>query len=603
MRRTVWPISATSQSGSTTSRSTASLTAHKCIWKGIDQTKSVTLAKGQKKLVEIELEPLIRVYLQPQFTDPEANERPFPENFEFKMIFGAPAGTKTVKVNAGGVAAYQDTAYVEVPLLAESFTLTFTQPTGKSVVCEKRGAAHKQELVDGVDPTTAPLLDKLKAESRYFRLPMGDWTQKNSKWKLEETALKKVTYDKATQKFKGMNDLEAEVGTAAAPLKITLQPYWQYLRFVYYDRKLKGATQLSVPSTPNGDVLPIYVEGWRDKSTESSKVPDAMSLWPVGDDDVAVQCLPWIVDKDPEKLKPLDKSLLRFKKKEAYPFIETTDATHRKLIDQTDAAKRDKPSVARLALYDLPKIWKSRGYFGWMSDAAGENGPYEDIVAKDSTKAKPIVFSLDDMVLTKDDLSPIATTNATRVALLSHLFASSGAEPANTGPAAAPAAGKPQAPTPAGRRWLNSQGVYNPDKTTHKSYFSKVKLEVNYIADYPHWTRLVAVEGNLFDVFDQRTPDHATQVVGARAAVRWLDAVAGKPANATIAARPARTDKTFFSIQPYVDQEYPQRFAQAPYNHAAPSTCALGRFDLAMLRCCDVDGTTEKAVALVYSSG
>lgn len=575
------------------------LTAHKCIWKGIDQTKSVTLAKGDKKVVEFEIEPLIRVYIQPQFTDPEAKERPFPEAFEFKVTFGAPGGAKTVKLDATGLASDQGTAYIEVPILSDTFTLNFTQDKGRSVVCEKRNAAQKQELVEGVDPTTAPLQGKLKAESRFFRLPMGDWTLKNSKWNLDVAALKKVTYDKATQKFKGMNHLEAEVGSAAAPFKITLQPYWQYMRFAYYDRKLKGADQLSVPSTPNGDVLPICVEGWRDKSTESSKVPDAMSLWYLGDEDVAVQCLPWIVDTDPEKLWPGKKSLLRWKKAESFPFIETTDATHRKLIDLADAAKRDKPSLDRLALYDLPKIWKSQGYFGWISDTAGEFGPYEDIATKTTTKDKPIRFSLDDMVLTAADLSPIATTNATRIALLAHTFATSGAAPANIGPAAAPAAGKPQSPTPAARRWLDFQGLYNPDKAAHKSFFSNVKLEVNYIADYPHWTRLVAVEGNLFDVFDQRTPDHGTRVVGARAAVRWVDVVSGNPANG-VAARPARTDKNFFSVQPYVDQEFPQRFAQIPYNHAAPTACSLGRFDQALLRCCDIDGTDEKAVALVY---
>jgi hypothetical protein len=281
-------------------------------------------------------------------------------------------------------------------------------------------------------------------------------------------------------------------------------------------------------------------------------------------------------------------------------------AGDRKLIDLTDDALRNTPAVARLACYDLPKLWKSRGYFGWLSDTDGEFGPYEDIATKDTTAAKPIVFSFDDIVLTAADLSPVKTpwTDTTRVAVFANTFAASpGAAkaPTDTGPQAAPTAGKPQKPTPKGRRWVNDRGVYNPagGDGIHTSYFSQITLNTNYIADYPHWTRLVACEGNLFDVFDQRTPDHASNVVGARAAVRWVDAVTGRPANA-VAARPGVTTQRFFAIEPLHELEHAQRFAQVQYNHGAPSTVRLGRFDLALLRCCDLDGSDERAVNLVY---
>ena len=60
----------------------------------------------------------------------------------------------------------------------------------------------------------------------------------------------------------------------------------------------------------------------------------------------------------------------------------------------------------------------------------------------------------------------------------------------------------------------------------------------------------MASGGNLFDVFDKRTADDPANaaVVGARAGVRWADNVTGLPAG-VVAARPARTDNPFFSIQ------------------------------------------------------
>ena len=48
----------------------------------------------------------------------------------------------------------------------------------------------------------------------------------------------------------------------------------------------------------------------------------------------------------------------------------------------------------------------------------------------------------------------------------------------------------------------------------------------NYVSDYPDWTRLIAVQGDLFDVFDQRTPNRPADVVGARAAMRWKESMA-----------------------------------------------------------------------------
>lgn len=572
---------------------------------------------GKTNEVTFKLTPIIQIHLKLQFKDPEDSLRNFPKNFKFNLDFeaGPEPRKRQVVIDDNGIATADGKAFVEVERAAKSFTVDLKQAGVAWVACEKRGAAKTQELVLGADPLWGVALTKLKAEARMFRLPVADWTLLNSRWSIETVPIKGgATLTDADAKFGGIDALPAEVGSESAPVELTLKPVWQFLRFTYYDRKLKGDDPLSVPSKPNGEVMPIIIDGWRDKADETADKPaDARSMWPLVDDDTKnVVCVPWIIgkggDKADDKLKPDGETILRFKRKEAKPFILTTSATDRKLIDFSDATLRDKPSAARLAYYDLPKVWKSRGYFGWLSDADGDWGPYEDIAVKDTTLVKPLVFSLDDMVLTKEDLAPVLSPwdKTKRVALLAYSFSGTDTEPGGgTGPAAEPPAnGKPQKPTPKGtRRWLNYMGLYNPDTAApkHLSYFSKVKMEANYIADYPHWTRLVAMGGNLFDVFDQRTPEHATDVVGARAAVRWVDAVTGWPAGTRNDTRPARTDKAFFSIQPLKSTQYAQRlFGPVPYNHASPATEILGRYDFALLRCCDFDGDKEKAVNLVY---
>ncbi|KPF70456.1 hypothetical protein IP84_01670 [beta proteobacterium AAP99] len=563
--------------------------------------------------VAFKVERIIRLHIKLQFKDPDGTVRPFPKDVPVKLSFeaGAEAGERTVLTDAEGRLSFNGQPFVEVLRSAKSVNVDFTQATAGCVVCEKPGDPASQTYIAEADPNAGALKDALKTGKRMFRLPVATWTLANADWALKPGSLQTAALDQDASKINNLEPEAAVVGTPAAPAEFTLAPVWQFVRFVYYDRKLKGDDPISVPAKANGDVLPLWIEAWRDKTKEATEPASSLALW-FNDaaEDKAVQCLPWILSKDgtraADKIKPDADTLLRISRPEAHPFIHSVAAGDRKLIDLTDDALRNTPAVARLAYYDLPKLWKSRGYFGWISDTDGEFGPYEDIAAKDTTATKPIVFSFDDIVLTKADLSPVKTpwTDTTRVAVFAHSFAASpGAAkaPGDTGPQAQPTAGKPQKPTLKGRRWVNDRGVYNPagGDGIHTSYFSQIKLNTNYIADYPNWTRLVACEGNLFDVFDQRTPDHASDVVGARAAVRWVDAVTGRPA-AAVAARPGVTAQPFFAIEPLHELEHAQRFAQIQYDHAAPSTVRLGRFDLALLRCCDIDGTDEKAVNLVY---
>jgi hypothetical protein len=580
---------------------------------GASARTSERIVGGGVVNVAFKVERIIRLHIKLQFKDPDGTVRPFPKDVPVKLTFeaGAEAGERSVLTDAEGRLSFNGQPYVEVLRSAKSVKLDFTQATAGCVVCEKPGDPATQTYIAEADPNAGTLKDALKTGKRMFRLPVADWTLANADWALKPGGLQTATLDQDASKINNLEPDAAAVGTPAAPAEFTLSPVWQFMRFVYYDRKLKGDDPISVPAKVNGEVLPIWIEAWRDKTKEGTEPATSVALW-FNDaaEDKVVQCLPWILSKDgtraADKLKPDADTLLRISRPETHPFIQTVAAGDRKLIDLTDDAVRNTPAVARLAYYDLPKLWKSRGYFGWISDTDGEFGPYEDIAAKDTTAAKPIVFSFDDIVLTAADLSPVKTpwTDTTRVALFAHTFAAwpgPAKAPADTGPQAQPAAGKPQKPTPKDRRWVNNRGVYNPAGGfgIHTSYFSKVKLNTNYIADYPNWTRLVACEGNLFDVFDQRTPDHASNVVGARAAVRWVDAVTGRPAGA-VAARPGVTTQPFFAIEPLHELEHPQRFSQNQYNHGAPATTRMGRFDLALLRCCDVDGNDEKAVNLVY---
>ncbi|RJP32381.1 MAG: hypothetical protein C4547_13970 [Phycisphaerales bacterium] len=159
--------------------------------------------------------------------------------------------------------------------------------------------------------------------------------------------------------------------------------------------------------------------------------------------------------------------------------------------------------------------------------------------------------------------------------------------------------------------------------------YSDIKLngdKFNHVVDYPHWTRLIVFQGNLFDVFDQRSgqglrpPDDAKFVIGARAAVNWVNAVTSADGGVGVAAatvhgaRPAKPlpdpMRPYFAVQPFYQQEYFARSharAAGTYdewnNPIADGDGDLyqnARYEIAMLRCCDFEGTDERAVALRF---
>jgi hypothetical protein len=414
------------------------------------------------------------------------------------------------------------------------------------------------------------------------------------------------------------------VGTPAAPAQLTLNPHWHFMKFLYFDRKLKQ--KLSVP--------PVMVEGFRNIASSGGS-PDTRSNWTT--DPEACQCLPWVVQwlapaaggggspgggssgsggaggttpparpATPDDPRPNNQVLIRLRCVSP-TFIEVQSDNSRRLVTVVQApsgggtpphpgvrsvedpglnsgagvtVNMSIPSADRLRFYDLPDIWKSRGYFVRMSNGSGgfTENVFADVAATPTSNSQPHLFSLDDMVLVHPNMDLFSwTPNTDRPAIFSNTFLN-GPNPGDIGP-------------------------YKPDNQggRHFSYFSqlvkRLDTNVNYIADYPDWTRLVIVRGNLFDVFDKRTPDRGDTVCGARAAVRWIDS-AGISAPGRNPDRPAVSRPSpFFSIQPFFEQQHDKWWTSSETD-----TRGIGRFDLVWLRCCDIDadGQTEVGVSLSY---
>ena len=166
--------------------------------------------------------------------------------------------------------------------------------------------------------------------------------------------------------------------------------------------------------------------------------------------------------------------------------------------------------------------------------------------------------------------------------------------------------------------------------------YSQVELrgsKRNYVADYPHWTRLVIVEGDSFEAFAARTEqdtskaDDATRVVGARAGVRWVKSAKEKSPSEQFSPRPKATKKPFFSIQPFFEHEFDHsRFTTRKHNGSTPylkrykewsgsgydggsphywpysndAKFQCGRFDTMLLRCCGHKDDDEKSTVLNF---
>ncbi|HEY1895130.1 MAG TPA: hypothetical protein VGG62_02610 [Terracidiphilus sp.] len=631
----------------------------------------MTLAAGDDKLVEFKVTPMIRIYLKFQFKDPDENfadkVRVFPKGVAVQIFL---LGTEKIECVVGEDGIMLDAPdgknYIEVKRSKKWFEIKFEQPRIPFVIVEAydADAAEKPLLIQEDAPLTAgnDLHKKVYEKKRIFMLPKTKWTMKNSDWDVNQAP----TYTAVESKFEKLDLLDTVVGEDGSPALLTLDPHWQYIRFEYFDRYYGISDHDKKPISS----LPVFLEGYaEDVSAETDPALGkltTLSCWSVTKDKDThklVQVLPWIIradDANKENANPNQKSMLRFKTDEDHRFLKSTakDTREWKKLADTDADY--KPVADRLRYYDLPEEWRSMQYFCRFSPKESEQEFYEQMARKNTAQGQPLIFSLDDMVLTDKDLKPIewrfedteveANPND-RVAIFRNTFdgdAWSAAEPtvpaAPPGPPAPPAGSPPAAAPkpakgartpadpPAARRgdlakkpqgpseqvWHSPEGLYRHDRANNKPYFSRIAVKSNYVADYSGWVRLVAAKGNLFDVFHKRTKfDSAKSKLstGARAAVAWVDATSsGVGAGAGSAKPTCAIDKApahpYFVVQPFHGSEFVTKGLPRPgsqfYNEwtsqiaVDDGTFKNGRSDLALIRCCEYEGAVEKSVLLRF---
>ena len=444
--------------------------------------------KTQKKVLPVN--PLhVRVYLKALFKDPEKKVREFPKGFalKFRLEKGKPLDAK---VGEKGVVS------VDVPRTAEGFTLDLTQSSVQYLALTKK---KKIELV-----AKAKAAEKYKAGDRLFMFPTKTWNLKNSDWKVDNIP----AYKKSEHKFSGLMNRNTEVGSEKKPVKLTLDPHWQFIRFEFFDRYFgysdHGGKPISIP--------PIMLKGVRKSPDGKSTDYDAISSWTIGDDKKKLlQCLPWIISRKDDgsaKLPDLDKDmLLEFGEDKHY--IVSKSAAKREIKKLESNADPLKLGPDRPKCYDLPKQWKSKNQCTRLS---GDKKKFFDELTADDIKAafdksKPLGFSLDDIVLIKGNSQNIqdkdkngGTKDLSEHSRLSLLYLD--------------------------HKDTFKVKIHNPrDKAPYYSKTEFVKDGANkyrnVIVGGDPWTRAVIFCSGFYDIYNKRTEtaDFAKkEVLGARAA-------------------------------------------------------------------------------------
>lgn len=519
----------------------------------------------------------LRVFLKLIYLDPEGKPQPFPKDVPVTVL--NPAGDQEEKTLTDGLLIF------DFDRAKGFFTLAFKHPDHYIAVATPATTnADKNRWLAAADVDAA-----MKDFYHVFKLPQ-EWSLTTSDWNKVEDPL----YNKTEFRFENLTPTSAVLGADGSPVEMQLDPHWQFVRLEFFDRAFGHAAH-------NGKRIgapPILLEGFRDGSAARGVVPnpDTRSNWSINVADPAMQtqALPWIVqrkaDKSPDA-RPLAKVLLQFTQP-ANTFISSTDATTRVLEAVADAARRG-PGPNRMKLYDLPLLWKSNKYF---TRGAATNKFYDTLTDADvltsMDAAKPLTFSLDDIILVDAAGAPHPAGGDELALIFFHQFKQPGA----------------------GNADIKDQGVWKLGADATKTFFpySDVKMPVKYyVHDYADWTRLVVVNGNLYEAFADRTPDTGThEVVGARAANMWVDSVAaGQPPTNPVNPRPTTTTQPFFSIQPFCFQDIHRvRTACLPAGLSNENTAQVpshpgffyGRYDTVLLRCCDVDGADELAINLNF---
>lgn len=521
----------------------------------------------------------VRVHLKFMYKTPESDERAFPKDFPYALKFGdGTSELHTIDRDDGQI-------FLQVLREKKSFTIEFKFVETNYIAAPETGS-------DEIVPESQ-VQDKVKNNFRLFSLPL-EWNLKNSEWQLTPTV---SNFNDTEKEFKNLEDLSVEnIGSEASPVKMILDPHWQYVKFLYFDRWVKK--KLSIP--------PVLVEAFNNLNTVSSKA-DIISNWITTAE--GSQAIPWIIR---EQNKPDKHILLRIRTKQD-TYIESSgdksDFTRRFVTQGSESSTTDPglnigesvninfnfANAFRLRYYDLPKLWKSSKYFAQLcggKDAPSQkSGRFENLVSEKTEDEKPLIISFDDIILTDKEGKPIDwlpdDNIENRVAIFHHSFAKSGPQKDD----------------------LSSVGLYKPDGRAYAGgsapkaftgnnlgYFTQLpndEKDRNYISDYPDWTRAIITSGNIFDVFDKRTEEGKSEVIGARAGVRIFDVFSKKntfvPPGEKRPTAPEPIKSFFCDIQPLFEQEH------EIFNK-------IGRFDIIRLRCSDVsaDRETEIGTCIVY---
>jgi hypothetical protein len=388
--------------------------------------QTVDIARGGTRSITIELEPKkCEVHLALLIKLPDDSAHALPKDLAATLSV-SDGTTIACKLNDKGVLV--DSAG-KVPLVTRmlKFSLLFPAAANTWLVFETPTAPATQELLVDADPKFDSALGlKMAAGSRVIL-----WVQADAKLiEIDGEAAPGAQYAQPNFDFKD----ELSIGAALTPVKLTIKPKWQYVRFEYFDRKY-GKTG---HSSKRIGIPPVLVKGSRKTTDGTLQNLAAGSNFTVDDTDrdKSCQALPWIVTKkvaDGADLPKLDKTMF-FQFGQPSSWILSTSATARTIV-KLDASGGDKAKVApgkdRTKYYDLPKLWTNcfqvtrlpadkLKFFDELT---------EDEIAGSYDKGKALRFSLDDIVLVdntgaqtvqdqKKDGTGIALSKYSRVAIL-----------------------------------------------------------------------------------------------------------------------------------------------------------------------------------------
>ncbi len=579
--------------------------------------------------------PVYRIFLRLRFVDPDGTIRNFPPDYPVRVRFGD--GATAVRVNPSPPLSPPNgvihlNARTTDPW--QTLTLEFNHADIPYIVCEPLGS-----------PPLSPPLFRLKSglkgatahNERFFSLPK-QWELRQADWSPPPNFGGFGSWESPPGRIKHTNapPNDIHIGTQAVPVDFILNPHWHFARWEFFDRYF-GNANLDSPPRPAHQkrisIPQIEVEGFRSDVNANSSPPDTHSNWVVdlGNQDL-LQAVPFILQRNPAgaALSPPDGTTMGLR------FHNPHNTVVYSITDQQRVLKVSPPPAKlgpdRLRYYDMPEMWKSRRYYTRraVSNPAAAGKFFHTLsageIAGAENRGTPLVFCLDDMVLctgapntgaVSGVLSPPADTASSppsgRVAIFNHRFDDKVG--ANSNP----------------------QGVYKMLSPPGPDQFdlprSDVTATANYLHDYPDWTRVVVARGNVHDVFDKRTGEGMSPpgVVGARAAVRWLDSAARLPGVTTwtwgVPSPPPSPPNpqwnqqpdglplpgrmlwgtlpethvpganTEFAIAPYHQERTPTRYSAT---YAPAHDEEIGRYDMLLMRCCDVQEGREVAINLNY---